>query len=93
MQGPCDGLHNQLQRKFATVFQQQAIKGDSHHRIGRFLAAGFGLGYMADDFGVSGNHNLTVRQHVGCGLGFNLVAFLGFLGVQRLRQVGGEDSA
>jgi hypothetical protein len=43
-----------------------------------------GAGYVPFNFSVSRDDNLALGKHVHGGLGFDLVAGLGFLSVQRL---------
>ncbi len=84
MQGSSDSLYRHLQRYFASVFQNHAIERDCQQRLGRSFAAGLGFGYMADDFAVSRNHNLTVRQQIGRSPDLDPVVRFAFPGVQRL---------
>ena len=86
-----DRLHDSLQRHFASAFQEHTLKSDSQQRTWRSLAVGLGLGHVADDFCVSRDHNLTVHQYIGRGPGLDFGIGLGFLRVQRLRQLDGEN--
>ena len=52
-----------------------------------------GIGDVAHDFGISRNHDLSMGEQVHSGLGFDFVARLALLRINRLRQFGWNDCA